>query len=74
MWGWVFLVTTILVAILKREQAVHNPEHEPEPSLGFYRAYGLLWDISKLPSIRVLAFILLTAKVSINWFSSYFFS
>ncbi|KAE8738368.1 hypothetical protein FOCC_FOCC016165 [Frankliniella occidentalis] len=66
MWGWVFLTATVLVAILKREQVVHNPEHEPEPSLGFYRAYGLLWDISKLPSIRVLAFILLTAKIGFS--------
>ncbi|KAJ1527726.1 hypothetical protein ONE63_007684 [Megalurothrips usitatus] len=65
-WGWIFLTTTILVAILKREQAVHNPEHEPEPDLGFYRAYGLLWDISKLPSIRVLAIILLTAKIGFS--------
>lgn len=55
------------MAVLKKEQVLHNPEHEPEPDLGLYRAYGLLWDISKLPSIRVLAFILLTAKVESSY-------
>lgn len=65
-WGWVFLITTILVALLKKEHVFHNPEHEPEPDLGLYRAYGLLWDISKLRSIRVLAIILLTAKIGFS--------
>lgn len=65
-WGWIFLATTILVAIFKKEQEARDPAHEPEPNAGFYQAYGQLWDISKLPSIRVLAFILLTAKIGFS--------
>ena len=57
-WGFVFFVSTTLVAVLKREQ---EDEEETE---GVVDTYKLLGKIIKLPAVVSLIVILLTAKVS----------
>jgi PAT family acetyl-CoA transporter-like MFS transporter 1 len=61
-WGIVFLVTTTLVAVLKSEQAGGRGNDE-EPDFGLRQSYSLLWDITRLPSIRKTMIVLLTSKV-----------
>lgn len=60
-WGWIFIGTTTMVALLKHEDRV-TPQ-KGEPTMDITYAYKLLWDIIKLPNIKSLAIILLTAKV-----------
>lgn len=69
-WGLVFLATTTLVAIFKRE---HNPrdlgtgdsvERTEEEELDIWQTYKLLLGIMKMKPIRTLAAILLTVKVT----------
>ena len=57
-WGIVFLLLTTLIMIFKKEYS------STEPSLGVAQTYHLLWNITRLPSIRMTALILLTSKVS----------
>ncbi|XP_046433587.1 acetyl-coenzyme A transporter 1 [Neodiprion fabricii] len=63
-WGWVFIGTTTLVAIFKHEDSVEP--HQDEPEMDITHAYKLLLDIIKLPSIKTLAIILLTAKIGFS--------
>lgn len=65
MWGWVFVVTTTVVAFLKSE---HEPIKRGPPEWGWRRvtaAYKQLYRITRLPSVRTLAIVLLTAKVNL---------
>ena len=57
-WGFVFFISTTLVAILKREL---EDEEETE---GVVDTYKLLGKIVKLPAVISLIVILLTSKVS----------
>lgn len=59
--GWVFLVTTTLVGVLKSESKQRVDE---EPSLDIISTYRQLLRIIRLPAVRELALILLTTKVS----------
>ena len=68
MWGIVFLVTTTLVMIFKRENATPAitssvPEDGEEPEQGIVDTYKLLFRIVRLPSVLSLISILLTVKV-----------
>ncbi|XP_052872224.1 acetyl-coenzyme A transporter 1 [Anopheles cruzii] len=62
-WGLVFLVTTTLVALFKREA---NPTaergHEEHLELDIKQTYRLLVDIMRMKPILLLVAILLTAK------------
>lgn len=63
MWGWVFIVTTTLVVAIKSE---NEPIKSGQPEVGWRsvtNAYHQLYRITRLPSVRTLALILLTAKV-----------
>lgn len=61
-WGYVFMISTTLVAIFKHEkkQSFHQEDHD----LNLYQTYRLLGDIMKLPSVKSLSIVLLTAKVN----------
>lgn len=59
-WGIVFLLLTTLIMVLKKE---YSPA---EPSLGVVQTYHLLMNITRLPSIRTTALILLTSKVGFS--------
>lgn len=62
-WGCVFIITTTLIAIFKHEESVEPRKGEPD--MDITHAYKLLWHITRLPTIKTLAIILLTAKVGV---------
>lgn len=57
-----FILITTLVGILKKEKDI-NRLTDSQVKINVLQNYKLLWDIFKLPSIRVLALALLTMKV-----------
>lgn len=62
-WGWVFLVTTTLVAALKKETEPHDPDHEVIIERDLRTAYSSLLEIMKLSPMKILVIMLLTCKV-----------
>lgn len=63
-WGLVFLVTTTLVALLKRESLPSVERgHEESVDLNIKQTYRLLLDIIKMKPILILTAILLTVKI-----------
>lgn len=62
-WGIVFLGTTVLVAIFKREHS-NKVEVEEDPDYGIKKAYPMLWKIVKLKPVLRLSLMLLTVKAS----------
>jgi MFS transporter, PAT family, solute carrier family 33 (acetyl-CoA transportor), member 1 len=65
-WGIVFLVTTTLVAFLKRENEETKEQQEDQPEFGVVESYSLLWKIIRMKPVMLLALILLTVKVSFS--------
>lgn len=68
-WGLVFLVTTSLVALLKRETAergeqIGDSSADVEQQLNIRDSYLLLFKIIRMPPIRLLCAVLLTVKVT----------
>jgi PAT family acetyl-CoA transporter-like MFS transporter 1 len=62
-WAFVFLATTVLVAIFKKERA-EGEDLENHADYGIRRAYPILWKIVKLKPIMKFSLILLTVKAS----------
>lgn len=63
-WGMVFLVSTTLVAIIKREnEPSSRRRRSPEETQGVMETYRLLFSIIKLPTVFTFCSLLLTAKV-----------
>ena len=60
-WGVVFIISTTLVAIFKHE--TDDNRDSLEPHFGITDTYKLLIKVLRLPSMRSIAVILLTAKV-----------
>lgn len=56
------MIATTLVAIFKHEK--HQSAQQDNLDLNLYQTYKLLGDIMKLPSVKSLSIILLTAKVN----------
>ncbi|XP_060521373.1 acetyl-coenzyme A transporter 1 [Cylas formicarius] len=65
-WGWVFIVSTTLVSIMKRETEPHDPEHEVIHDRDIKTAYTSLMNILKLPAIQTLVIVLLTCKIGFS--------
>lgn len=61
-WGISFMLITTLIAFFKKEK--DNRLEDNHVKLNIFQNYSLLWDILKIPSIRVLAIALLTSKVN----------
>lgn len=61
-WGYTFIIATTLVAIFKHEK--NDSDHPDSLDLNLYQTYRLLGDIMKLPSVKSLSVVLLTAKVN----------
>jgi len=59
-----YITITTLVAIFKTEQD-YVTDTSATDRLSIIKTYKLLFRIMKLPSIRILAIILLTSKVGI---------
>jgi MFS transporter, PAT family, solute carrier family 33 (acetyl-CoA transportor), member 1 len=58
------LVITSIVGIFKKEK--DSRLEEGHVNINVFQNYKLLWDILKLPRIRILAVALMTTRVSIN--------
>lgn len=63
-WGIVFLGTTVLIALFKREHNKADKELEDHPDYGVRKAYPMLWKIIKLKPVIRFSMILLTVKAS----------
>lgn len=63
-WGLVFIVTTTLVALLKKEVEPHDSEHEIVVERDIQTAYNSLKQIIQLKSVKLLVLILITCKVN----------
>ncbi|XP_072397426.1 acetyl-coenzyme A transporter 1 [Diabrotica undecimpunctata] len=61
-WGIVFVVTTTIVAFLKRETDASNVDHERDLT----SAYKSLKSIMGLPAVQTLVVILLTCKIGFS--------
>jgi PAT family acetyl-CoA transporter-like MFS transporter 1 len=67
-WGWVFLASTLWVALLSR-----GDEHMPlRGSLGtlLRDAYEEMWLVLRLPAVRSMALALLTCRAALGVFGS----
>ena len=69
-WGLVFLVTTTLVLIFKKESSVEHGDDD----LGIFETYFVLSKIIKLPAVIQFVIVLLTVRVSTLFCVSYFFT
>ncbi|XP_009558034.2 acetyl-coenzyme A transporter 1 [Cuculus canorus] len=63
-WGAVFLVTTTLVALLKKENKELTPTKEE--TKGITDTYKLLFSIIKMPAVLTFCLLILTAKVGFS--------
>lgn len=62
-WGFTFLITTTLVAFLKREQEEKPDQSGESHEYGVMESYSILWKIVKMKPVLTLASILMTVKV-----------
>ncbi|XP_025194189.1 acetyl-coenzyme A transporter 1-like [Melanaphis sacchari] len=60
-WGIMFILLTTLISIFKKEK--DNISEDDHEKINVVHNYILLWDIFKLPSVRLLAIILITSKI-----------
>lgn len=68
LYGTITLVITSIVGIFKKENDnLDNRSEDGCVNISVFQNYKLLWDILKLPRIRVLAVALLTIRVNINY-------
>lgn len=66
-WGMVFLVSTTLVAIIKKEnEHVKGKRRVQEETQGVMETYRLLFSIIKMPTPFTFCVLLLTAKVGFS--------
>ncbi|XP_068633177.1 acetyl-coenzyme A transporter 1 [Battus philenor] len=64
-WGWVFIVTTTIVALFKHEanESLNTKDSQVKGVKDIVKAYHQLFTIVKLPAVRKLALVLFTAKL-----------
>ncbi|XP_008274181.1 acetyl-coenzyme A transporter 1 [Stegastes partitus] len=66
-WGVVFLVSTTLVAVFKRENEQGKGKRKaPEETQGVMETYKLLFTIIKMPTVFTFCALLLTAKIGFS--------
>ncbi|RCN47054.1 Acetyl-coenzyme A transporter 1 family protein [Ancylostoma caninum] len=72
-WGWVFIISTTLVLIFKKEvdNSLENPQgnnddDEKELDLGIVETYSVLWKILRLKPMLWMLVILLTGKIAFS--------
>lgn len=63
-WGISYMAITALIAIFKNEKDYLIEDNETK--LTIFQNYTVLWDIMKLPSMKILTIALLTTMVSKN--------
>lgn len=62
-WALVYLVSTTLVAIFKKDNSLTIVENEKELDMSIKQSYKLLLEILKLKPVQCMALLLLTCKV-----------
>ncbi|KAI8438034.1 hypothetical protein MSG28_010686 [Choristoneura fumiferana] len=64
-WGWIFIVSTTLIAFLKHEaqETTRKNDSQSRGISDIVDAYKQLYTIVKLPAVRTLALVLFTAKL-----------
>ncbi|KAK9520667.1 hypothetical protein VZT92_020538 [Zoarces viviparus] len=66
-WGIVFLISTTLVAIMKKENNHgHGKRRVHEETQGVMETYKLLFSIIKMPTVFTFCSLLLTAKIGFS--------
>ncbi|XP_022162906.1 acetyl-coenzyme A transporter 1-like [Myzus persicae] len=60
-WGILFILITTLVGLFKKEK--DNSFEDDSEKIKVVQNYLLLWDILKLPSVRILAILMITSKI-----------
>ncbi|RDW77020.1 hypothetical protein BP6252_05073 [Coleophoma cylindrospora] len=55
-WGWVYIIVTLGLAALKREEKTKNED-------GIYDVYKVMWGVLKLKNIQTIIIIHLIAKI-----------
>ncbi|KAK9959147.1 hypothetical protein ABG768_011226 [Culter alburnus] len=67
-WGIVFMVSTTLVAVLKKENSrhLHTKKKPKEETQGVMETYKLLLSIIKMPTVFTFCALLLTAKIGFS--------
>lgn len=65
-WGWVFIISTTLVGVIKKEMEHPDSEHAIVHERDVKTAYNSLKTILKLPAIQSLVVILLTCKIGFS--------
>ncbi|KAK9744731.1 Acetyl-coenzyme A transporter 1 [Popillia japonica] len=65
-WGWVFVATTTIVAVLKKETELKDSDHETVPERDIKTAYTSLLQILQLKPVQLLVVILLTSKIGFS--------
>ncbi|XP_019358729.1 PREDICTED: acetyl-coenzyme A transporter 1 [Gavialis gangeticus] len=63
-WGAIFLITTTLVALLKKENKEVTPSKEE--TKGITDTYKLLFSIVRMPAVFTFCILILTAKVGFS--------
>ena len=63
-WAFVFLGTTVLIALFKKEKSEAEEGLKNHPDYGIKRAYPILWKIIKLKPVMQFSLLLLTVKAS----------
>lgn len=61
--GIVFLVSTTLVLLFKKEEDTHTNENSLESKLTVGQTYKLMWKILWLVPVKKMILILMTVKV-----------
>ncbi|CAK7568665.1 MAG: hypothetical protein SEPTF4163_006663 [Sporothrix epigloea] len=56
LWGWVFIIVTISLALWKREERAHNEE-------GVWDVYRIMWSVLKLKNVQTIILVHLIAKI-----------
>lgn len=71
LFGVIFIVTSIFILLFKKEKTNKIEENNKSDlksantDLSMLQTYKVLYDISKIKAVRMLALILLTVRVSI---------
>ncbi|PAV64318.1 hypothetical protein WR25_25387 [Diploscapter pachys] len=75
-WGWIFIITTTLVLIFKKEvdnslevtkgDSSNDEEKDEELEMGIVETYSVLWKILKLKPMIYMLIILMTGKIAFS--------
>ncbi|XP_030751812.1 acetyl-coenzyme A transporter 1 [Sitophilus oryzae] len=65
-WGWIFIISTTIVGLIKSEVEPHDPDHAVVHDRDIKTAYNSLKSILTLPAIKTLVLILISCKIGFS--------